>query len=42
MDKVITALELATSVSKAVPVAGNYLEGLLGTALLIARIAEVS
>ncbi|EIN13445.1 hypothetical protein PUNSTDRAFT_129130 [Punctularia strigosozonata HHB-11173 SS5] len=40
MDKVVTALELATSISRAVPVAGNYLEGLLGTALQIAKIAE--
>lgn len=41
MDKAISLLELATSASKAVPVAGSYLEGVLGTVLQIAKIAEV-
>lgn len=41
MDRAVQVLEVATAASKAIPVVGNYLEGVLGTALQIARIAEV-
>jgi hypothetical protein len=41
MDKAITILEVLTVTSKAIPVVGNYLEGILGTTLQLAKITEV-
>ncbi|EIN13211.1 hypothetical protein PUNSTDRAFT_128901 [Punctularia strigosozonata HHB-11173 SS5] len=40
MDTTIQVLEIAIAATKAVPVAGHYLESILGTALQIAKTAE--
>jgi hypothetical protein len=42
MDRAITILEVLTAASKTVPVAGSYLEGILGTTLQLAKITDVS
>jgi hypothetical protein len=40
-DLAMDMLEVAVTASKAIPVAGSYIEGVLGTALQIVQLADV-